>query len=307
MLKRAILICILVPLVFVFHSGCRKSKGTFKIYFVGDLLLDRGVREQINKHGIAAILAHVQPAFSKADAVVANLECPVTKLHAPINKKFIFRGEPEWLPELKKCGITHLVMANNHSNDQGRDGMKDTYKNLVSNGLIPAGYGATQDEACKPVILEKNGVKVALFSSVLLTLENWAFLPDSAGCCQASVEELKTRISDFKKSHNDYKIIVMLHWGAEFHETPLPSQQQEAEGLVDAGADAIIGCHPHVIQSYKTYKGKPIFYSIGNFVFDQEYPAATRGLMVELDFSGGADTFVVHPFCIKNCVPEMGE
>ena len=304
-LRRALFILFFLPALTVLFSGCRKSKHTLKIYFVGDLLLDRGVREQINTKGIEAIFANVKPVFAKADAVVANLECPVTRAISPVNKKYIFRAEPEWLKEVRKCGITHLVMANNHTNDQGRDGIKETYRNLMSNDLVPVGYGTNQDDACKPVILEKDGIKVALFASVLLTLENWAYLPDSAGVCQASVEELKTRIRDFKAAHTDYRIIVILHWGAEFQETPLPAQRQQAEELADAGADAIIGCHPHVIQSYKTYKGRPVFYSIGNFVFDQEYPPATHGLMVELDFSNSSDTFVVHLFSIKNCVPEM--
>ena len=284
-------------------AACSRREHTLRIYFAGDLLLDRGVREQINRKGVAALFDGVRPIFRNADAVVANLECPVTNIHAPVNKKYIFRAEPAWLADVKKSGITHLVMANNHTNDQGRAGITETYKNVLSNHIIPVGYGITQDEACKPIIIEKEGIKVALFSSVLVTLENWAYLPDSPGICQATVEDLKDRIAAFKNTNPDCKVVVMLHWGAEFQETPMPEQRRQSEELVDAGADAIIGCHPHVIQPHTTYKGKPIFYSIGNFVFDQEYDAATKGLMVELIFSINKDTFSVQPIVIRNCTP----
>lgn len=295
-------IFLVVSVATVFMTGCRKSDSSLKIYFVGDLLLDRGVREQIDKIGVAALFDNVKPHFGKADFVVANLECPVTKIYAPVNKKYIFRAEPKWLPAIRKSGITHLVMANNHTYDQGRKGINETYNNLINNQLIPIGYGINQDNACKPVIIEKKGMKVALFSSVLLTLENWAYLPDSAGICQATVEDLKNKIREFKKTNNDYKIVVFLHWGAEFQETPLPEQRHQAEELVDAGADAIIGCHPHAIQPHSIYKGKPIFYSLGNFVFDQQHVGA-KGLMVELIFSNNADTFAIQPILIKNCIP----
>lgn len=287
----------------VFLSGCKQHDSSLKIYFVGDLLLDRGVRKQIELKGVSALFENVKSDFSKADAVIANLECPVTTNTTPINKKYIFRAEPEWLKDVRESGITHLIMANNHTCDQGRNGIKETYENLIANNLIPVGYGTNQDNACKPIIIEKEGMKVALFSSVLLTLENWAYLPDSLGICQASVEDLKDRIKKFKEVNKDCRIVIILHWGAEFQETPLLEQRQQAEELTDAGADAIIGHHPHVIQQKSIYKGKPIFYSLGNFVFDQKYEAATKALMVELIFSNKGDSFNVQPIVIKNCVP----
>jgi poly-gamma-glutamate capsule biosynthesis protein CapA/YwtB (metallophosphatase superfamily) len=268
--KKRLLFAVAIIIVSAFYSGCRQQDNSIRIYFVGDLLLDRGVRKQINVRGVAPLFEKIKPLFERADVVVANLECPVTKLPSPVNKKYIFRADPEWLQAVKQSGITHLVMANNHTYDQGRTGIKETAEHLIQSDLIPVGYGTNQDDACKPTLIEKNGILVALFSSVLLSLENWSYLPDSVGVCQATVEDLKNRIKAFKIANADYKIIVILHWGAEFQETPLFEQRQQAEELVDAGADAIIGHHPHVIQPKSIYKGKPIFYSIGNFVFDQE-------------------------------------
>lgn len=292
-----------IAAVSLLSNGCKQDDKSLKIYFVGDLLLDRGVRKQINTNGVGSLFNYVKPIFKEADAVVANLECPITKISAPVYKKYIFRGEPEWLMEIKNSGITHLVMANNHTYDQGRNGIKETYFNLISNKLIPVGYGVNQDDACKPIIIEKEDIKVALFSSVLLPLENWSYLPDSVGVCQATAEDLKQRIKEFKTLHADYKIVIVLHWGAEFQETPLIAQRQQAEELIDAGADAIIGHHPHVVQPKSIYKGKPIFYSIGNFIFDQRYKPATKALMVKLVFSKKEDAFSILSLEIKNCVP----
>lgn len=292
-----------VTVVFMSFLGCKQRDSTLKICFVGDLLLDRGVRKQIEIKGVAALFKNVKNDFLKADAVVANLECPVTKFPTPINKKYIFRAEPEWLKEVKESGITHLVMANNHTCDQGRKGIKETQEHLLENNLIPVGYGTNQGNACQPVIIEKEGIQVALFSSVLITLENWAYLPDSLGICQATVEDLKKEIQEFKLTNKDCRVVVVLHWGAEFQETPLLGQRQQAEELIDAGADAIIGHHPHVVQPKSIYKGKPIFYSLGNFVFDQDYEAATKALMVDLIFSNKGDSFSIQPLVIKNCIP----
>jgi poly-gamma-glutamate capsule biosynthesis protein CapA/YwtB (metallophosphatase superfamily) len=307
MLKNAnhFLSLFIITAAFLLFCGCKQSDPSLKIYFVGDLLLDRGVRKQINIKGVAPLFENVKSVFREADAVVANLECPVTKTISPVNKKYIFRAEPEWLVEVKKSGITHLVMANNHTYDQGRSGIKETHDNLISNNLIPVGYGTNQNDACKPIIIEKENIKVALFSSVLLPLENWSYLPDSVGVCQATVEDLKERIKEFKTFNSDCKIVVILHWGAEFQVTPLIAQRQQGEELIDAGVDAIIGLHPHVIQPESIYKGKPIFYSIGNFVFDQKYKAATKALLVKFIFSKSEDTFSVQPIEIKNCVPTL--
>ncbi len=279
------------------------NSHTLNIYFVGDLLLDRGVRKQIQKTNAEALFKNVRHVFSEADAVVANLECPVTEEHAPVNKRYIFRADPEYLGAVRRSGITHLVMANNHSYDQGRAGIKATNRHLTDNGLVSVGYGVNQECACAPVVVEKEGIKVAMFSSVLLPLENWPYLPDSAGICQATTDELVARIKKFRRTNKFHKIIVILHWGAEFQETPLPEQRQQAANLIDAGADAIVGHHPHVIQQSWIYKGKPVFFSIGNFVFDQAYPAANKGLIVKLSFSNKEDKFSSQPFEIRNCVP----
>ncbi|MDR2840129.1 MAG: CapA family protein [Paludibacter sp.] len=273
------------------------------IVFAGDLLLDRGVRQQIEFKGIDNLFTDVAPLFLQNDAVVVNLECPVTERNTPINKRFIFRAEPKWLSALKKAGITHTALANNHSNDQGVQGLENSYNYLKNNDLIPIGAGKNAEETAKPVIIEKGGIKVAIFNSVLVPLENWVFLPDNFGICQLSANELCENIKFFKKTNKNYYVVVVLHWGVEYQPKPTADQRFQAYSLIDAGADAIIGHHPHVPQPLEYYNNKPIFYSLGNFVFDSKNPAAQTGILAKLVFSKAKIKVQTFDYQIENCKP----
>jgi poly-gamma-glutamate capsule biosynthesis protein CapA/YwtB (metallophosphatase superfamily) len=284
-------------------SCTNQSNDTLTICFTGDLLLDRGVRMQIEQHRADTLFSNVSALFHQTDAVVANLECPVTKRKEPVYKRFMFRAEPEWLPALKKAGITHLAMANNHSYDQGRDGMEDTYQALIANGLVPVGYGKNHQLACEPVIVKKGNVQVAIFNSVEMLLENFPFLPDKPCMCQSNAEALASAISEFKRKHSGTFVVVVLHWGAEYQPTPMSSQISDAMIMIHSGADAIIGHHPHVIQTISHIEGKPVFYSLGNFVFDPKKPKACEGLIVQFSFNRTKTKVIKHEFSIINCRP----
>lgn len=273
---------------------------------MGDVLLDRGVRKEINRSGgVNKLFSGVENVFKQADAVVINLECPLTEKETPINKKFIFRGDSAWAKNLREVGVTHAALANNHSMDQGRSGLIDTYLNLEKENIQTIGYGNTQVEACDPIIIEKGKQKVAIFNSVLVPLENWMYLEQKQGICQASVIELCERIKETKTQQVATHIVVVLHWGAEYHLTPDLSQRKAARQLINSGADALIGHHPHVIQQEEIYKGKPIFYSLGNFVFDQTKPNTDIALIVSLIFDGYELSFSTQKAQIKNCQPVL--
>ena len=127
---------------------------TTTIVLTGDILLDRGVRQTIERHGVGHLFSDgIDSVFQSAQVVVGNLECPATKIKSPVFKRFIFRGEPEWLDTLRQHGITHLNLANNHSIDQGREGLMDTRRNILAAGMVPIGAGANMQEASEPVLL----------------------------------------------------------------------------------------------------------------------------------------------------------
>lgn len=143
--------------VLCLFPACRRTQeeASLTILFTGDVLLDRGIRPMAERQGAAWLFNNVTPVFCQADAVVINLECPLTTRTTPLNKRFIFRGEPEWAEDLRQVGITHAAMANNHTNDQGRQGLADTYQALHTSGITPLGYGYSMEEQLTPTVIRK--------------------------------------------------------------------------------------------------------------------------------------------------------
>ena len=277
---------------------------TLTITFTGDLLLDRGVRQYIEYRGVDRLFSpFVDSVFQSSHLVVANLECPATKIVQPNFKRYIFRAEPEWLTTLKAHGITHLNLANNHSIDQGRAGLTDTKKNIEAAGMIPVGVGNNMQEAVQPVLLASSPRKVWLLSSLRMPLENFSYLPDKPCVSQESTDSLMARVKALRQQDPQCFIIVSLHWGGEHTLKPIPQQRQQAHELIDAGADALICHHTHTLQTIEQYQGKAIYYSIGNFIFDQKKPINSRACLVKVSITKESSRFETIPIMIRNCVP----
>lgn len=293
------------------NSGEHKQAGetacdSLELVFTGDLLLDRGVRPVIERHGIEWLLDSVSPLFHKADATIVNLECPLTDVTTPQPKQFVFRADTRWADDLHKAGITHASMANNHSMDQGIQGLRSTFESLTRAGIVPMGCGTTPEERIAPVVVRKGDLAVAIFSSVLFPIESW--FPNPKGQyspCQAGVEELSASIRDYKAGHPTHRVVAYLHWGVEYQEMPTPSQRRQAASLVYAGADAVIGHHPHVVEPVGRIGGKPVFYSLGHLVFDGTRPQTRRGQIARLVVK--TDTIMAEPIDIKieKCKPVL--
>ena len=280
------------------------AADSLSIVFTGDILLDRGVRQVINHRGVDHLFSDgIDSVFREAQIVVGNLECPATKIEAPVFKRFIFRGEPEWLETLKQHGITHLNLANNHSIDQGREGLLDTKRNIIEAGMIPLGAGETMDEAVQPVLLADSPRKVWLVPSLRLALENYAYLPDKPCVSQEPMDSLLERVNRLRKADSTAVIIVSLHWGGEHTLQPVPRQRLEARHLLLAGADILICHHTHTLQTIEDFHGKKIYYSIGNFIFDQSKPINSKACMVCLRIKEDDLMVETIPVEIRQCVP----
>ena len=302
MLRLFLALCALLCLL----SACQKqAEEELTILFTGDVLLDRGVRPWIQREGTAALFQGVEQAFREADAVVINLECPLTNRNTPVSKKFVFRGEPEWADGLRQAGVTHAALANNHMIDQGRQGLADTYHALLSAGIIPLGYGLTTEEQLRPTVVRKGRTEVALFNSIPLPIENWVHQEGQPGVCQASIGRLAERIRDYKNAHPDAFAVAILHWGTEFQPHPDMQQRYDAHRLVQAGADAVIGHHPHVLQPCDTLSSSFVFYSLGNFVFDTRHPASHSSMMAVLHFSPAGLRAESIPVKVHRCRPQI--
>ena len=266
-----------------YHADGKTKGQPARIIFTGDILLDRGVRQVIERKGADCLFTEaVDSLFRSAQAVVGNLECPATKMKAPVQKRYIFRAEPEWLDALKAHGFTHLNLANNHSIDQGRRGLTDTQQNILKAGMTPVGAGATMAKAAAPVLLTEAPRRVWLVPSLRLALENFAYLADQPCVSQEPMEKLLSRIQQLKKKDPSCVVVVSLHWGGEHTLQPVPQQRVEAHRIINAGADALICHHTHTLQTVEDYRGKKIYYSIGNFIFDQRSPLNTPACIVKM-------------------------
>ncbi|MBP5777755.1 MAG: CapA family protein [Prevotella sp.] len=285
-------------------SVSAQTTDTLNILFTGDILLDRGVRQVIEHRGVDHLFSEgIDSVFRSAQIIVGNLECPATKIEAPVFKRFIFRGEPEWLDTLQRHGYTHLNLANNHSIDQGREGLLDTKRNILSAGMVPIGAGENLDEAAQPVLLAEHPRKVWLVASLRLALENYAYLTDKPCVSQEPMDSLLERVNRLRRTDSTAVIIVSLHWGGEHTLQPVPSQRLEAHQLIRAGADMLICHHTHTLQTIEDFHGRKIYYSIGNFIFDQPKPINSQACMVLLRIK--EDDLVVEtvPVEIRQCVP----
>ena len=276
------------------------------IVFTGDILLDRGVRRVIERHGVDHLFSGgIDSIFRSAQVVVGNLECPATKIVSPVQKLFIFRAEPEWLTTLKDHGITHLNLANNHSIDQGREGLIDTRRNIIAAGITPIGAGQNMAEASQPVLLASEPRNVWLVSSLRLARENYSYLTDRPCVSPEPMDSLLSRVHRLRKADSTAVIIVSLHWGAEHTLRPVNRQRWDAHQLIRAGADALICHHTHTLQTIEEFLGKKIYYSIGNFIFDPTRPLNSQACMVRLRVSENSIETETIPVEIRNCVPTI--
>ena len=285
-----------------------RCADTLNVIFTGDILLDRGVRRVINQHGVDHLFSDgIDSVFRSAQVVVGNLECPATKIDAPVFKQYIFRGEPEWLEALKRHGITHLNLANNHSIDQGREGLIDTYQNILAAGMTPLGAGENMQQAAAPVLLASAPRKVWLVPSLRLALENYAYLPDKPCVSQEPMDSLLQRVFRLRQTDSTAVIIVSLHWGGEHTLEPVPRQRHDAHMLIRAGADVLICHHTHTLQTIEDYHGHKIYYSIGNFIFDPTKALNAKACMVRLRITNEKDDLQVEtiPVEIQRCVPRL--
>lgn len=284
------------------------TAATLDVLFTGDVMLGRDVDRVIRHSGADALFTpSIDSLFATADAVVANLECPATDIESPLNKRFVFRARPDVLPVLRRHGVTHLNLANNHSIDQGRRGLTDTYRNILYAGMTPLGYGENAAEAARPQLIASSPRPVYMLSSLLVMSENYVSMASRPGVCESSVGVLCDTIAALRRRCPTACIIVSLHWGTEHTLHPTLLQRADAHRLIDAGADAVIGHHSHTAQDVEVYRGRPIFYSLGNFIFDLDRPLNRRAVVARLTITSDSLCFAAIPIEISRCRPKVAE
>ncbi|HEX9035530.1 MAG TPA: CapA family protein [Ktedonobacterales bacterium] len=255
------------------------------IGITGDVMLARSVGQQILQTNDRFPFNSVADALKGFDLTVGNLECVVSRLGSPQPKQYTFEADPMGYGRLVDAGYSIMSVANNHSGDYGKSAFMDMLTHLPSHGITPVGGGANLEAAHQPVIRTIRSTTIGFLAYCQIEPFSFAATPSTPGHAWLDAALMAADIRALRPKV-DY-LIVFTHWGIEYHPVESGEQQAMAQVAIDAGADFVVGAHPHVIQPSSTYRGKPIVFSLGNFVFDEMYSEdVRRGNVLSLTVNG---------------------
>jgi hypothetical protein len=263
-------------------SPSPRPKRALVIHGAGDTNVDSGYIG-VPPSNYDTLLSGMGGLFVRDDVTVVNLECSVTRIGTPVPKEFNFHGDPAALPYLKRGGVEVANMANNHSYDYGPEALVDTRRNIQKAGIDPVGAGKDPAEAERAAILHVKGWTVAVvgFDKVVDPFPDAIAAPGHPGTacghdvdCMVAATKRAAAMSDL--------VIVDIHWGVELDTQPRSDDVAIAHRLIDAGADIIFGGHSHRLQPLDMYRGRPVFYSLGNFVWPQLSQASATTAVAEV-------------------------
>jgi poly-gamma-glutamate synthesis protein (capsule biosynthesis protein) len=242
-------------------------KGWLTIQGVGDTNYDPDYIPAFRTEGYDFALERLYGLFWADDLTVANLECSASNLGTALPKEFTFRCDPDALPIAAYQGIDVANLANNHGQDFGTEAMLDSRANVAGAGIAPVGVGENLDEAIKPAIFETNGWTVAVvgFGGVVPG-ESWLATNERPGMASGDDTDLMVRAVQAADEVADL-VVVTIHWMWELETEPRFDDRARAEAMIDAGADVIFGHHPHRLGDLEFIDGKPVFWTLGNFVW----------------------------------------
>ncbi len=272
-----------------FLKGSREKTKDVSVLSFGDMMFDRKIKEMIgdNKNPFENILGREGNFLKGVDFISANLEGPITTEIDCAKKEVNFKFPKETASLLRKSKINIVNLANNHLFDCGSEGYTDTKNSLDKSKIGYFGGGDLQDSY---IIENANNVKT-VFMGIDATLD------------RINLEKYYSLVKELKKN-NDY-VVVNVHWGFEYSQSVSLEQTNIARNLIDSGADVVIGHHPHIVQRIELYKDKTIFYSLGNFIFDQELNEANIGVGVGFALSENKNKFYLFPYRIENYKPTL--
>jgi poly-gamma-glutamate synthesis protein (capsule biosynthesis protein) len=250
------------------------------LIFAGDIMLDDGPGRVIAAGGDP--LAAFAPILETADYRIGNLECAVADGGAAQPSKiWSFRAKPQALKVLKGR-FDAVSLANNHSGDFGQAAFVETMHHLDSVGIARFGGGRDLAEAHRPLWIDRKGLKIAVLGYNEYKPRRFEAGPQTPGIAWSEDEQVIADIRAAKAAGADH-VIPFMHWGWEKSTQPDERQKSFARRMIDEGASLVVGSHPHVTQGAEIYRGKPIVYSLGNFVFDGfDYENGRRGWLLRL-------------------------
>lgn len=263
---------------------------------VGDMEIDRPEpRNTFSK---------VASYLKAADIRFGGLEASMSHLGEAATGKIVMRHSPEMIQGYLEGGFDALAFASNHCMDYGIEPFVETMELLERNGIAYSGAGRNIQEARTPAVLERGGVRYGFLSYVLELPLGWGANPAKPGVAPirqdalygppyVNEEDLEAMIADIERARPrvDF-LLASFHWGASQSRTLTLSQQAVAHAAVEAGVDIVVGHHPHILQGVEVFRGRPIFYALGNFVLDHDHPmflpTARESICLKLTLRGGA-------------------
>ena len=276
-----------------------------RLVFAGDVMLSRGVRRQIlSAHDPALPFRKIAPLLAGSDIAFVNLESPFSDRGPYHEDGLIFHAAPDAIAGLEAAHVAIASTANNHSRDCGPHGVEFTVAWLRQHDIEPLGSSESAARTHRGVVLERNGIRFGFLGYTYDQKNgNWRDIDNRIAL--ADPEVLCRDVADIRKRAD--VVIVSMHDGIEYRTKPSKAQVAFAHAAIDAGAKLVIGHHPHVIEPEEAYHGGLIFYSLGNFVFDQYQRDATQhGEIVQVSFVG-RDVLATHilPVRITPTGPEL--
>ena len=255
-----------------------------RIAAVGDIMLGGTAGPEMQKYGYDYPFERTQSFLKQAQIVFGNLEGPLTEGGATETpKKYVFRSPPDKVaPALARAGFNIVSLANNHSLDYGPQGLEDTRAALEKAGIHGVGAGRNLAEARAPVYMVKGGATVAFLAYSLTFPEEFWAGPDKPGTAFGHEQDVRADVAAARQKADI--VVVSFHWGQEGKTELRDYQVQLAHAAIDAGASAVLGHHPHILQAVERYQDGVILYSLGNFAFGSFSNTATRSAIALLTF-----------------------
>ena len=247
----------------------KTETASVTLSFAGDVYFSELAVTSYEKSGVSALVdEEMLQLMQNTDFLMVNQEFAFSNRgEAMADKEYTLRNDPKYVKILQELGVDAVSIANNHILDFGQTAFSDTLDTLENAEIVYAGGGHNIEEASAPIIQTINGQTFAIFAATRVSPSyDWYAGKNKAGIFQTyDAAELNTAIAEAETMYDH--TIVFVHWGIERNETPEEYQRTLAKGYIDAGADLVIGCHPHVLQGFEYYEGVPIVYSLGNYLF----------------------------------------
>jgi poly-gamma-glutamate capsule biosynthesis protein CapA/YwtB (metallophosphatase superfamily) len=299
-------ICLLVALTGIGAIPAHSAQRTVTLAAVGDVFFCRSVARQIELNGFDYPFEFTADILSRYDLAFCNLECALSTRGTPQSNRFLFRADPSAALALSAAGFDIVSLANNHTLDYGSETLRDTVEAVEGTGMISVGTRLTGSEDSGVRIIERNGLKIGF-----LALSDFDVPVEESPVGYPEVllvdpNNLPRQVADTKSCCD--VLVVSVHWGVDY--MPFYTERQRAIGrmCIDNGADLVLGHHPHVLQDVEIYRGKPIVYSMGAFVWDSTHRGSDSSAIFVFELGpSSADLAETIPVEIVDSRPTLEE